>query len=80
MQREIVAERALCSPLCARPCRGSPCPSRTAVDQYDSDELPDVKLSPGPSVDFDEIRYDEPVSRQIEVVNVGSVRLTLSLA
>ncbi|TNY22252.1 Endonuclease/exonuclease/phosphatase [Rhodotorula diobovata] len=42
------------------------------LDQYDSDELPDVKLSPGPSVDFDEIRYDEPVSRQIEVVNVGS--------
>ncbi|KPV72858.1 uncharacterized protein RHOBADRAFT_66874 [Rhodotorula graminis WP1] len=43
------------------------------LEQYDGDELPDVKLAPSPSIDFDEIRYDEPVKREIEVVNVGTV-------
>ncbi|GAA5845905.1 hypothetical protein JCM9279_002419 [Rhodotorula babjevae] len=42
------------------------------LEQYDSDELPDVKLAPSPSIDFDEIRFDEPVQREIEVVNVGT--------
>ncbi|BGP44054.1 hypothetical protein JCM10449v2_008111 [Rhodotorula kratochvilovae] len=43
------------------------------LDQYDNDAMPDIKLAPGPSVEFEEIRYDELVSREIEVVNVGSV-------
>ncbi|BGP20914.1 hypothetical protein JCM10213_003541 [Rhodosporidiobolus nylandii] len=43
------------------------------LDSFDNDALPDVKLSPGPSVEFGEICYDEPVSQQIELVNVGQV-------
>ncbi|GAA5911997.1 hypothetical protein JCM8208_006453 [Rhodotorula glutinis] len=43
------------------------------LEQYDGDELPDVKLAPSPSIDFDEIRFDEPVKREFEVVNVGEV-------
>ncbi|GAA5852023.1 hypothetical protein JCM8547_000130 [Rhodosporidiobolus lusitaniae] len=43
------------------------------LDSYDNNALPDVKLSPGPSVEFDEVRYDEPVTKTIEVVNVGQV-------
>ncbi|GAA6054854.1 hypothetical protein JCM3770_004109 [Rhodotorula araucariae] len=43
------------------------------LDRFDHDAMPDVKLAPGPSVEFGEIRYNEPVSREIEVLNVGSV-------
>ncbi|GJN94692.1 hypothetical protein Rhopal_007783-T1 [Rhodotorula paludigena] len=43
------------------------------LDRFDNDALPDVKLAPGPSVDFDVVRYDEPVTSEIEVVNCGAV-------
>ncbi|GAA5831599.1 hypothetical protein JCM11251_000764 [Rhodosporidiobolus azoricus] len=43
------------------------------LDSFDNDALPDVKLSPGPSIEFDQIRYDEPVTKTVEVVNVGEV-------
>ncbi|GAA6016682.1 hypothetical protein JCM10207_000146 [Rhodosporidiobolus poonsookiae] len=43
------------------------------LDAFDNEAQPDVKLSPGPSVEFSTIRYDEPVTQQVEVVNVGEV-------
>lgn len=50
-----------------------------AVDQYDNDSLPDVKILPGPAVQFDEaIQYLQPQTKQIEVHNIGSVRPFLS--
>lgn len=49
------------------------------VDSHDNDALPDVKLSPGPSVEIDKVRYNEPISATIELVNVGEVRVFPSL-
>lgn len=42
------------------------------LTEADRDSLPDVKILPGPSVEFDEIRYDVPVTRFIELVNSGN--------
>ncbi|GAA6010535.1 hypothetical protein JCM11491_006985 [Sporobolomyces phaffii] len=39
--------------------------------KFDNDSLPDVKILPGPSVEFDAIEYDVPVTKTIEVSNVG---------
>jgi hypothetical protein len=55
--------------------------NRNAVQQqvmaelakFDNGSLPDVKILPGPSVEFDEIEYDVPVTKTIEVSNVGQV-------
>ena len=45
------------------------------MDQYDNDSLPDVKILPGPAVQFDDpIEYLQPQTKQIEIHNVGSVR------
>ncbi|GAA6030598.1 hypothetical protein JCM8097_006227 [Rhodosporidiobolus ruineniae] len=43
------------------------------LDSFDNDAVPEVKLAPGPSVEFGEIRYEEPVTKEVEVVNVGQV-------
>ncbi|SCV67135.1 BQ2448_5781 [Microbotryum intermedium] len=46
----------------------------TELDQYDNDALPDVKLIPGPSIQFDRaIRYLIPQTQTVEIENVGSV-------
>lgn len=47
------------------------------LDTFDNDQLPDVKLLPGPLAQFDVIEYLKPESRQIEVKNVGRVSETL---
>ncbi|GAA5913466.1 uncharacterized protein JCM6883_004396 [Sporobolomyces salmoneus] len=39
--------------------------------KFGNDSLPDVKILPGPSVEFDEVRFDEPVSKTIQIANIG---------
>jgi hypothetical protein len=46
--------------------------------KFDTDSLPDVKILPGPSVEFDEIVYDVPVTKTIEVANVGHVSILVA--
>ncbi|GAA5932015.1 uncharacterized protein JCM15063_001101 [Sporobolomyces koalae] len=41
------------------------------LSRFDSQSLPDVKLVPGPSVEFDEIEFDVPVTKTVELANVG---------
>ncbi|GAA5965983.1 hypothetical protein JCM3765_004142 [Sporobolomyces pararoseus] len=41
------------------------------LTKFDNDLLPDVKILPGPAVEFGEIKYDVPVTKSIEVANVG---------
>lgn len=43
------------------------------MDTFDNDSLPDVKIAPSPSVEFDVIKYDQAETRSIELRNVGSV-------
>ncbi|KAM0750787.1 DNase I-like protein [Meredithblackwellia eburnea MCA 4105] len=45
----------------------------SALDGYDNDHLPDVKILPGPAVQFDTIDYSVAASQEIEVKNVGRV-------
>ncbi|GAA6062981.1 hypothetical protein JCM10212_005804 [Sporobolomyces blumeae] len=47
------------------------CAVVNSLDKYATSSLPDVKLSPGPSVEFGEIAYNEPQTRTIEIVNTG---------
>lgn len=44
------------------------------LSHFDNQSLPDVKLVPGPSVEFDEIEFDVPVTKTVELANVGQVR------
>jgi hypothetical protein len=48
------------------------------LDQYDNDSLPDVKIFPGPAIQFDVIEYLKPETQSISIVNTGSVRLIIS--
>ncbi|KAL8287480.1 hypothetical protein RQP46_003338 [Phenoliferia psychrophenolica] len=43
------------------------------LDKYESDQLPDVKILPGPAIQFDTIECYRPVEQKIEVKNVGLV-------
>ncbi|GAA5962330.1 hypothetical protein JCM21900_003091 [Sporobolomyces salmonicolor] len=43
------------------------------LDKFDNDSLPDVKILPGPSVEFGRIEYGKPAKMEIELANVGQV-------
>ena len=49
------------------------------MNEFDNDSLPDVKILPGPSVEFGEIEFDTPVTKTIEISNVGQVRFYFHL-
>lgn len=43
------------------------------LDAFDNSQLPDVKLLPGPAVQFEMIEYEKAEVREVEVKNVGKV-------
>jgi hypothetical protein len=45
------------------------------VDAFDNDHLPDLKILPSPAVQFETLKYLVPQTREIEVKNVGKVRV-----